>query len=154
MYVPMGGRDARLLVVVPIFTFVGSAPPCYAGRPPAANGAALFVRSLWHDFEARWVAWALLNSACLLGEGAARRALRAPALSALRARAAWRYARVAGGVAAVYLLIVANLALLYGFGGSAALLRAALAPPARYDRCAAQAGRAWWRAPACVCSPT
>jgi hypothetical protein len=140
------------------------------------------VRSLWHDFEARWVAWALLNSACLLGEGAARRALRAPVLAALRARAVWRYARVAGGVAAVYLLIVANLALLYppplprtnrtsldphpvlighaaslgryGFGGSAALLRAALAPPARYDRCAAQAGRARWRAPACACSPT
>lgn len=71
------------------------------------------MRSLWHDFEARWVAWALLNSACLLGEGAARRALRAPVLAALRARAVWRYARVAGGVAAVYLLIVANLALLY-----------------------------------------
>jgi len=35
MYVPLGGKTRRLLVVWPIFVFVG----------------------LWHDLEIRWVAW-------------------------------------------------------------------------------------------------
>ena len=46
MYHPMGGHSRRLLIVWPIFIFIG----------------------LWHDLEWTWLAWALFNCAFMTFE--------------------------------------------------------------------------------------
>jgi protein-cysteine N-palmitoyltransferase HHAT len=126
VYLPLGGRATQHLSVLPIFLFVG----------------------LWHDLELRWAAWALSNAACLLAERAVLRRVAAPALAPLRARSWWRYAAAAVAAGNIYLLIVANLAIQYGFDGGAAFVRAIFRPPAAWvapgEVVTAHAVAVWW----------
>ena len=111
MYVPLGGKARRFVIAWPIFVFVG----------------------LWHDLEIRWVAWALLNCFCLCVEGLVLQTLRnSAALTRHRASWWWRYASIVASVANIYLLMVSNLAILYGFQGSYDFVMAFLMPPPVY----------------------
>jgi D-alanyl-lipoteichoic acid acyltransferase DltB (MBOAT superfamily) len=56
MYLPLGGKTRRFVTAPLIFSFIG----------------------LWHDLEIRWLAWALLNCACLV-------------IEALVSQTAWQY---------------------------------------------------------------
>lgn len=111
LYGPLGGHARRLVVVWPIFVFIG----------------------LWHDLELRWLAWALLNCFCICLEGFSLAYFRGPSCHALRQTWWWDRLCILGGVLNVYLLMVCNLAILYGFNGSYDYLCSFLLPYPGYS---------------------
>jgi D-alanyl-lipoteichoic acid acyltransferase DltB (MBOAT superfamily) len=109
MYLPLGGKKWRLVIAWPIFVFVG----------------------IWHDLELRWVAWALLNCACLTVEAVILAAIPSPTPSTANGICAWswRYLSIGAAVVNIYFMMLSNLAILYGFGGSWDFVVAFVYPP-------------------------
>ena len=109
MYLPLGGKKWRLVIAWPIFVFVG----------------------IWHDLELRWVAWALLNCASLAVEAVILAAIPSPTPSTANGICAWswRYVSIGAAVVNIYFMMLSNLAILYGFGGSWDFVVAFVYPP-------------------------
>lgn len=103
MYIPLGGRKTQWWSVWVIFTFVG----------------------LWHDLMWRWLAWAWLNCAMFSIETTVIRLAKHQALDSVKQNhpRIWQQVVLAGGCFNMVCLIVANLAIMHGFQGSADFLR-------------------------------
>eukprot|EP00283_Hemiselmis_rufescens_P025282 CAMPEP_0173456466 /NCGR_PEP_ID=MMETSP1357-20121228/56072_1 /TAXON_ID=77926 /ORGANISM="Hemiselmis rufescens, Strain PCC563" /LENGTH=218 /DNA_ID=CAMNT_0014423691 /DNA_START=63 /DNA_END=718 /DNA_ORIENTATION=+ len=111
VYIPLGGRSTQLLTVGPIFLFVGA----------------------WHDLETRWLAWGSLNCVFFCAESLLLSTLRSSKLvEGLRGALWWRYLCAACAVCNILWLMLSNLAILYGFQGSADYVRAIWDPPSAY----------------------
>lgn len=91
MYVPLGGSRYRLLVIFPIFGFI----------------------ALWHDIEMHLFAWALVMCVAMIPEMAVQTIVGGRRFDWLRRKPYWRHLQALGSVAAIAVLILANL---YGFG--------------------------------------
>uniref|UniRef100_A0A7S4KMD5 Uncharacterized protein n=1 Tax=Guillardia theta TaxID=55529 RepID=A0A7S4KMD5_GUITH len=107
MYHPMGGHSRRLLIVWPIFIFIG----------------------LWHDLEWTWLAWALFNCAFMTFEISVSKAFKGSSLQRRCEDGLGKWLGLLAIVLNIYLLILSNLAILYGFQGSYDFVRAFLFPP-------------------------
>ncbi|EKX37363.1 hypothetical protein GUITHDRAFT_51190, partial [Guillardia theta CCMP2712] len=93
MYHPMGGHSRRLLIVWPIFIFIG----------------------LWHDLEWTWLAWALFNCAFMTFEVTDLLICSSSSSSLTFRSLLGKWLVLLAIVLNIYLLILSNLAILYGF---------------------------------------
>ncbi|EGG22709.1 membrane bound O-acyl transferase family protein [Cavenderia fasciculata] len=103
LYIPLGGNKTKHLSIWLIFFFIG----------------------LWHDLWWSWVAWALLNCVFFTIEIGIMFYFYHPARLPLRKKWYWRYIVALSGTANVFLLMVANLAILHGFENSILFIRLA-----------------------------
>jgi membrane-bound O-acyltransferase GUP1_2 len=104
MYVPMGGSDTAVGSVWIIFTFVG----------------------LWHDLIWRWMAWAWCNCVGLILEmGFVYLFAQHKSTAFLRRLPYWHHVKAAAGALNIFLLMLANLAILHGFADTPFFLRKA-----------------------------
>lgn len=108
MYVPLGGRQRRVLAIWPIFFFV----------------------ALWHDLEWRLLSWAWLVCLAFLPEMAAKRLVGSRRLDAWRGTAVFRHVCAAAAAINISVLMSANLAgFVVGLDGLQGLLSEMLASP-------------------------
>ncbi|GAM17403.1 hypothetical protein SAMD00019534_005780 [Acytostelium subglobosum LB1] len=96
LYIPLGGNRTRHITVWIIFFFIG----------------------LWHDLWWSWVAWALLNCVFFTAEIGVMTYFYSPKRLPLRRTWYWRYVVAVAGTFNIYLLMIANLAILHGFANS------------------------------------
>jgi D-alanyl-lipoteichoic acid acyltransferase DltB (MBOAT superfamily) len=94
MYKPLGGRASRLWSVWLIFVFV----------------------SLWHDCEAKLLAWGLLNSLFFVIEALARHAAQSAIITRSVPSSLLKFVCVAGSATYIMVLIGVNLV---GYTGAA-----------------------------------
>jgi len=115
IYVPLGGKDRRVLATFATFLFV----------------------AYWHDVEAKLLAWGGLNALFIALESVATPALQKPILAlGLPTRHPFLYRLLcAGGGAFVIILLMAGNMIGYSFGlsGAEALLGSAASPAARAE---------------------
>jgi len=93
MYVPLGGRKTQAFTIWIIFTFIG----------------------LWHDLIMRWLAWALCNCVFFSLEILVISFFSSKRNEWLRQKWFYRHLVAAAGTFNIFLLMVANLAILHGF---------------------------------------
>ncbi|GAM17035.1 hypothetical protein SAMD00019534_002100 [Acytostelium subglobosum LB1] len=96
LYIPLGGKKTQHLTIWLIFFFIG----------------------LWHDLWWSWVAWALLNCVFFTIEIGIMFYFYSPKKLPLRKKWYWRYIVALAGTFNIFLLMVANLAILHGFENS------------------------------------
>ncbi|KYQ90287.1 membrane bound O-acyl transferase family protein [Tieghemostelium lacteum] len=96
LYIPLGGKKTQYFTIWIIFFFIG----------------------LWHDLWWSWIAWALLNCVFFSIEIGIMFYFYSPKRLALRKRWYWRFIVAMGGTFNIFLLMVANLAILHGFENS------------------------------------
>eukprot|EP01119_Soliformovum_irregulare_P022959 TRINITY_DN7939_c2_g1_i2.p1 TRINITY_DN7939_c2_g1~~TRINITY_DN7939_c2_g1_i2.p1 ORF type:complete len:539 (+),score=167.65 TRINITY_DN7939_c2_g1_i2:202-1818(+) len=104
VFVPLGGSKMKAVNVWVIFIFIG----------------------LWHDLQVRWLAWAILNCVFFVGEISVTQFYKAK-MSWLSQK--WWFRHVVGivGVFDISMLMLANLAILYGWSGSYLFISTVLA---------------------------
>jgi len=93
LYVPLGGSATQAYSIWLIFTFIG----------------------LWHDLQLRWLAWAWCNCIFFSIEIMIIKLFSSHKLAWLRRKPYYRDLVAAGGTFNIFLLMVANLAILHGF---------------------------------------
>eukprot|EP00026_Physarum_polycephalum_P006722 Phypoly_transcript_06773.p1 GENE.Phypoly_transcript_06773~~Phypoly_transcript_06773.p1 ORF type:complete len:556 (+),score=47.78 Phypoly_transcript_06773:236-1669(+) len=96
LYIPLGGRSTQAMSIWVIFLFIG----------------------LWHDLWLSWVAWALLNCLFFSIEILIVVFFNRPQLLWLTTKPYWRYIVMFAGGLNIFLLMIANLAILHGFTNS------------------------------------
>ncbi|EGC31081.1 hypothetical protein DICPUDRAFT_157122 [Dictyostelium purpureum] len=96
LYIPLGGKKTQIMSIWVIFFFIG----------------------LWHDLWWSWIAWALLNCVFFSIEIAIMFYFYHPKRLSLRRKWYWRFMVAAAGTFNIFLLMVANLAILHGFENS------------------------------------
>lgn len=121
MYIPLGGTQYIYVTVWIIFIFVG----------------------LWHDLKTQWVAWALINCCCIIGETAILAFFRRKKVNKMHKKEKkkktnyysfnkmiwlwkkwyWKYICVICAEVNIFLLMCANLAILHGFEGTPIFLK-------------------------------
>eukprot|EP01132_Coremiostelium_polycephalum_P009730 gene9730-11949_t len=101
LYIPLGGKRTQHFTIWLIFFFIG----------------------LWHDLWWSWVAWALLNCVFFTIEIVIMFYFYNPKKLPLRRKWYWRYIVALGGTFNIFLLMVANLAILHGFENSVLFIR-------------------------------
>jgi len=103
LYIPLGGRSTQTLSIWLIFLFIG----------------------LWHDLWIEWVAWALLNCLFFSMEILIMVFFSRPKMDWLTSKPYWRHIVALAGALNVFLLMLANLAILHGFSDSLLFLHLA-----------------------------
>lgn len=106
MYIPLGGTKTQKISIWFIFMFIG----------------------LWHDLWISWVAWALLNCLFFSLEIVIMYFFSLPRMNWLTSKPYWRHILSLAGALNVFLLMLANLAILHGFTNSVLFLRQAFVP--------------------------
>eukprot|EP01133_Synstelium_polycarpum_P004295 gene4295-5016_t len=96
LYIPLGGKKTQHFTIWVIFFFIG----------------------LWHDLWWSWVAWALLNCVFFTIEIGIMYYFYSPRKLWLRKKWYWGYIVALAGTCNIFLLAVANLAILHGFENS------------------------------------
>jgi D-alanyl-lipoteichoic acid acyltransferase DltB (MBOAT superfamily) len=94
LYIPLGGKKTQKLTMWLIFTFIG----------------------LWHDLWWSWVAWALLNCVFFSAEIFVMTTFHK--IPGIERKWYYRYIVAVAGTFNVFLLMIANLAILHGFQDS------------------------------------
>eukprot|EP01116_Phalansterium_solitarium_P001679 TRINITY_DN11494_c0_g1_i1.p2 TRINITY_DN11494_c0_g1~~TRINITY_DN11494_c0_g1_i1.p2 ORF type:complete len:249 (-),score=102.86 TRINITY_DN11494_c0_g1_i1:96-842(-) len=107
MYVPLGGSKKAFLSIWLIFTFIG----------------------LWHDLITQWLAWALCNCVFMTAEIFFINFWYSSRFARLHRHWSWRWLVSAAGASNIFLLMIANLAILHGFDGTPVFLRNAFLVP-------------------------
>lgn len=92
LYLPLGGRKTQLINIWLIFLFIG----------------------LWHDWWWQWVAWAMLNCVFFSLEILVLQTVH-KYFASMKQLPWWKYAVAAAGSTNIFLLMLANLAILHGF---------------------------------------
>jgi len=93
LYIPLGGKNTQQITIWLIFSFIG----------------------LWHDLEWRWLAWAWCNCVFFSLEIIILTFFSSKKFSWLHRKPFWRHIVAFSGTANIFLLMVANLAILHGF---------------------------------------
>jgi len=93
LYIPLGGTKTQAYTIWLIFTFIG----------------------LWHDLKSRWLAWALLNCAFFSIEILILIYFHSIKWLWLWKKPFYRNLVAFAGACNIFLLMIANLAILYGF---------------------------------------
>lgn len=101
LYIPLGGKKTQFVSIWIIFFFIG----------------------LWHDLWWSWVAWALLNCVFFSIEIGIMFYFYSPKRLSLRKKWFWRYIVACAGTFNIFLLMVANLAILHGFTNSVTFVK-------------------------------
>eukprot|EP01112_Ceratiomyxa_fruticulosa_P012411 TRINITY_DN3433_c0_g1_i1.p1 TRINITY_DN3433_c0_g1~~TRINITY_DN3433_c0_g1_i1.p1 ORF type:complete len:575 (+),score=83.20 TRINITY_DN3433_c0_g1_i1:1591-3315(+) len=96
MYIPLGGKATQTYTIWIIFFFIG----------------------LWHELLMSWIAWALLNCVFFSLEILVMKFFYSHKMSWLRHKWYWRHIVGVAGSLNVFLLMIANLAILHGFEDS------------------------------------
>ncbi|EAL63159.1 membrane bound O-acyl transferase family protein [Dictyostelium discoideum AX4] len=96
LYIPLGGKKTQFVSIWIIFFFIG----------------------LWHDLWLSWIAWALLNCVFFSIEIGIMFYFYHPKRLPLRRKWYWRFMVAIAGTFNIFLLMVANLAILHGFENS------------------------------------
>jgi D-alanyl-lipoteichoic acid acyltransferase DltB (MBOAT superfamily) len=101
LYIPLGGRKTQTITIWVIFLFIG----------------------LWHDLWISWVAWALLNCVFFSIEILIMVFFNRPQMLWFTSKPYWHNIVMFAGGINVFLLMIANLAILHGFTNSVLFLQ-------------------------------